>query len=258
MPFGLTNTPAVFMDLMNHVCKPYLEKFVIVFIDDILIHSKSKEEHEVHLKLMLELIEKEKLFGKFSKCKFWLQDVRFLEHVVKNEGIHVDPSKTEARSKMIAYASRQLKIHDKNYTTHDLESGAVYFVHPGADKMYYDLRDLYLWPKMKKDIALYVSKCLTCSKVKAEHQKPSGLLLQPDILEWKWKNITMDFVAKLPRTSSGHDAIRVIVDRLTKSAYFLAIREDYKTERLAILILAIATESIRNATGFEYCLPSPD
>ncbi|GJU90396.1 putative reverse transcriptase domain-containing protein [Tanacetum coccineum] len=112
-----------------------------------------------------------------------------------------------------------------------------YFVHPGAEKMYYDLRDLYWWPEMKKDIALYVSKCLTCSKVKVEHQKPSGLLQQPKIPEWKWENITMDFINKLPRTSSGHDSIWVIVDRLTKSAHFLAIYGDYKTERLARLYI---------------------
>ncbi|GJS39181.1 putative reverse transcriptase domain-containing protein [Tanacetum coccineum] len=112
-----------------------------------------------------------------------------------------------------------------------------YSVHPGADKMYYDLRGLYWWPEMKKDIAMYVSKCLTYSKVKAEHQKPSGLLQQPEILEWKWENITMDFINKLPRTSSGHDSIWVIVDRLTKSAHFLAIHEDYKTEKLARLYI---------------------
>ncbi|GJW93182.1 reverse transcriptase domain-containing protein [Tanacetum coccineum] len=112
-----------------------------------------------------------------------------------------------------------------------------YFVHPGADKMYYDLRDRYWWPGMKKDIAEYVSKCLTCLKVKAEHQRPSGLLQQPEIPIWKWEGIAMDFVTKLPRTSSGHDTIWVIVDRLTKSAHFLPMHEDYKIDRLARLYL---------------------
>ncbi|GJR01207.1 putative reverse transcriptase domain-containing protein [Tanacetum coccineum] len=418
MPFRLTNAPTIFMDLMNRICKPYLDKFVIVFIDDILIYLKSEEEHEAHLKTILDLLKKEKLYAKFLKCKFWLKEVQFLGNMVNRVDIHVDPSKVESvknwktpespteirsflglagyyrrfsenfskiakpltlltqknktyvwgdkqdeafqilkeklcnapvlalpddfvvycdaskqgfgcvlmqRGKVIAYASRQLKIHENNFTTHDLElgkanvvadalsrkerlkprrvramsitihsglktkileaqgeaskdlkaptewlrglerhfeqrdDGEIYFfdriwipsvggvtklimdeahtsrysINSGADKMYYDLRDLYWWPGMKRDIAEYVSRCLTCSKIKAEHQKPSGFLQQPEIPEWKWEKITMDFVTKLPKSSSGHDTIWVVVDRLTKSAHFLPIREDYKTEKLA-------------------------
>ncbi|GJY90571.1 putative reverse transcriptase domain-containing protein [Tanacetum coccineum] len=496
MPFGLTNAPAVFMDLMNRVCKPYLDKFVIVFIDDILIYSKNKQEHEEHLKLILELLKKEELYAKFSKCEFWIPKVQFLGHVIDSEGIHVDPAKIESikdwtspkspteirqflglagyyrrfiegfskiakpmtkltqkkvkfvwgdkqeaafqllkqklcsapilalpegsedfiaycdaskkglgavlmqREKVISYASRQLKIHEKNYTTHDLELGAVVFalkiwrhylygtkctvftdhkslqhildqkelnmrqrrwlellsdydcdiryhpgkanvvadalsrkerepplrvralvmtisldlpkqilnaqtearkpeniknedvggmlvenaknpeairteklepradgtlclngrswlpcygdlrtvimheshkskysIHSGSDKMYQDMKKLYWWPNMKADIATYVSKCLTCAKVKAEHQRPSGLLVQPKIPEWKWDNITMDFVTKLPKSSQGYDTIWVIVDRLTKSAIFTPMRETDPLDKLARMYL---------------------
>ncbi|GJV79772.1 putative reverse transcriptase domain-containing protein [Tanacetum coccineum] len=170
------------------------------------------------------------------------------------------------RGKVIAYAARQLKIHEKNYTTHDLELGVVMFAlkiwrhylygtksiklfsdynceiryHPGKANVVADAlvgRKEYWWHGMKKDIAEYVSKCLTCLKVKAEHQRPSGLLRQPEIPVWKWEGITMDFVTKLPMTSSGHDTIWVIMDRLTKSAHFLHMREDYKMDRLARLYL---------------------
>nr|GFC08692.1 putative reverse transcriptase domain-containing protein [Tanacetum cinerariifolium] len=96
MPFSLTNTSAVFMDLMNRVCKPYLDRFVIVFIDDILIYSKNRKEHEGYLKLFLKLLNKEELYAKFSKCKFWLSKVQILGHVIDSEGIHVDPAKIEA------------------------------------------------------------------------------------------------------------------------------------------------------------------
>ncbi|GJW76489.1 putative reverse transcriptase domain-containing protein [Tanacetum coccineum] len=459
MPFGLTNAPAVFMDLRNRVCKPYLDKFVIIFIDDILIYSKSKEEHAKHLKLILELLKKEELYAKFSKCEFWLSKVQFLGHVIDSEGIHVDSAKIESikdwalpktlteirqflglagyyrqliegfskiaksmtkltpksvkfewtekaetafqllkqklcsapslallkgsenvmvygdashkglgavlmqKEKVIAYASCQLKIHKKNYITHDLELGVVVFalkmwrhylygtkcvvftdhkslqhildqnelhmrkanvvadalslkeqikplrvqalvktiglnlpmkilntqveagkeenygtkdlcgmikklepradgtlclrnrswipcfgdlrtlimheshklkysIHPGSNKMYQNMKQLYWWPNMKVEIATYVSKCLTCAKVKAECQKPSGLLVQHVIPVWKWENVIIDFVTKLPKTSTGQDAIWVIVNRLTKSAHFLPMKETDSMEKL--------------------------
>ncbi|GJX51366.1 putative reverse transcriptase domain-containing protein [Tanacetum coccineum] len=323
MPFSLTNAQAVFMDLMN------------------------------------QLLKKEELYAKFSKCEFWISKVQFLSHVIDGKGIHMDPAKIETikdwespktateirqflglagaenfivycdalhkglgvvlmqNEKVIAYASRQLKIHKKNHTTHDLELGkelnmrqrlwlellsdydyeiryhpgkanvvadalsrkerikplrteaikpknleaedmggmlveasresenpwkekleprvdgtlclnnrswlmcysdlrtlimheshkSKYSVHSGSDKMCQDMKKLYWWPNIKANIATYVSKCLTYLKVKAEHQKPLGLLVQPEIPQWKWDNITMDFITKLPRTSSGYDTI---------------------------------------------------
>ncbi|GKB09283.1 putative reverse transcriptase domain-containing protein [Tanacetum coccineum] len=96
MSFGLTNAMAVFMDSMNRVCKLYLDRFVIVFIDNILIYSKCIKEHEGHLRLILKLLKEEKLYAKFSKCKFWLSKVQFLGHVIDSEGIHVDPAKIES------------------------------------------------------------------------------------------------------------------------------------------------------------------
>ncbi|KAB2631036.1 S ribonuclease [Pyrus ussuriensis x Pyrus communis] len=492
MPFGLTNAPAAFMDLMNRVFQPYLDRFVIVFIDDILVYSKSKAEHVRHLTLVLKRLREHQLYAKFSKCQFWL-----------DQGILVDPQKvaavesweqprtvTEVRSflglagyyrrfvkdfsvvalpltrltrkdvkfewddrceqrfqqlkhclthapvlalpddsgdfevysdaslnglgcvlmqhgRVIAYASRQLKPHESNYPTHDLELAAIIFalklwrhylygekcriftdhkslqylftqkelnlrqrrwlellsdydctidyhpgranvvadalsrksqgrinalyasriplladlratgvrleaedrdvallanfqvrpilvdrvlevqvadqetqeliqareqgrrrdlrvrdsdgmlmlegrmfvpnsvelkkeildeahisayaMHPGATKMYHTIRPFYYWPGMKREIAEYVSRCAVCQQVKAERKKPFGLLQPLPVPEWKWENITMDFVYKLPRTQNGFDGIWVIVDRLTKSAHF--IPTDGQSER---------------------------
>ncbi|GJV88541.1 putative reverse transcriptase domain-containing protein [Tanacetum coccineum] len=445
MPFGLTNAPAVFMDLMNRVCKPYLDRFVIVFIDDILIYSKSRKEHEGHLKLILKLLKEEELYAKFSKCEFWLSKVQFLGHVIDSEGIHVDPAKIESikdwaspktpteirqflglagyyrrfiegfskiarpmtkltqksvkfdwgekaeaafqllkqklcsalilalpkgsenfmvycdashkvlgavlmqkekmwrhylygtkcvvftdhkslqhildqkelnmrqrrwlellsnydceiryhpgKANVVADAlsrkerSKPLRVQalvmtiglnipkqilsaqsearkEENSINEDLHGKinklepradgtlclnnqswilcfsdlralimheshkSKYSIHPGSDKMYQDLKKLYWWPNMKAEIATYVSKG---AKVKVEYQKPSGLLVQPEIPQWKWENITMDFVTKLPKTATGQDTIWVIVDRLTKSAHFLPMREDDTLEKL--------------------------
>nr|GFA67390.1 putative reverse transcriptase domain-containing protein [Tanacetum cinerariifolium] len=328
MPFGLTNAPAIFMDLMNRVCKPYLDKFVIMFIYDILIYLKNKEDHKEHLKTILELLKNEKLYAKFSKCDFWLESVHFLGHVIDSDAVHVDPAKVEAIrnwsapttptevrqflgvagyywrfikgfsliSKPLSNLTQKNKKYEwgmkeeeafqtlkrklcfasilalaegtKNFIVYcdaSLKgSGAVLMqrqkkelnmrqrhwiellsdydceipYHPGkgnvvadalsrkdreplrvrslvmmvhtnlpekilenqteamkeenvkaenlgSDKMYQDLKKLYWWPNMKADIATFVCKCLTCAKVKAKHQKPSGLLQQPEILEWK-------------------------------------------------------------------------
>ncbi|GKE04723.1 putative reverse transcriptase domain-containing protein [Tanacetum coccineum] len=96
MPFGLTNALTVFMDLINRVCKPYLDKFAIVFIDDILIYSRNKEEHVNHLRIIMELLKKERLYAKFSKCDFWIHIVQFLGHLIDSQELHVDPAKIEA------------------------------------------------------------------------------------------------------------------------------------------------------------------
>nr|GEX94600.1 putative reverse transcriptase domain-containing protein [Tanacetum cinerariifolium] len=406
MRFGLTNAPAVFIDLINRVCKPYLDKFMIVFIDDILIYSKNKKYHEEHLTLILKLLKKEELYTKFSMCEFWISKVQFLRHVIDSKGIHVDPAKIESikdwaspktpmeicqflgltgyyrrfiegfskiAKSMTKLTQKNVKFDweekeeaafqlikqnlcsapilalpkgSKNFIVYcdashkglgfDLELGAVVFalkmwrhylygtrplrvralvittglnlpkkileaqtealkpenlsaedvggmlrkdlpkeklepcvdetlclnnrswvpcfrdlrtlimheshkskysIHPGSNKMYQDLKQLYWWPNMKANIATYVSKFLTCSKVKAEHQKPSGLLVQPKIPEWKLEKITIDFITKLPKTTNGYDTIWVIVDHLTKSAHFLPMRENDPTEKLMKLYM---------------------
>nr|GEV28274.1 putative reverse transcriptase domain-containing protein [Tanacetum cinerariifolium] len=189
------------MDLMNRVCNPYLDKFVIVFNDDILVYSKDEEEHEKHLKIILELLKKERLYAKFSKCDFWLDSVQFLGHVIDRNGVHVDPAKIEAIKRLM-----DLVMHESHKSK--------YSIHPGSNKMYHDLKPLYWWPNIKADIAMYVSKCLTYVKVKAEHQKLAGLLQQPEIPIWKWERITMDFISGLPRTPSGHGVpVSIISDR---------------------------------------------
>ena len=110
-----------------------------------------------------------------------------------------------------------------------------YSVHHGATKMYKDLREQFWWPGMKKEVAEYVAKCLTCQKVKAEHQRPGGELQPLEIPEWKWDQIAMDFVTGLPKTTRSHDAIWVVIDRLTKSAHFIPIRTTFSLEQLADL-----------------------
>ena len=110
-------------------------------------------------------------------------------------------------------------------------------VHPGGTKIYQDLRRQYYWSGLKRHVGEFVRRCLTCQQVKAEHQKPAGLLQPLEVAEWKWEHVTMDFVTHFPRTQQKHDAIWVIVDRLTKSAHFLAMRMTFALERFCRLYI---------------------
>ncbi|GJW48284.1 putative reverse transcriptase domain-containing protein [Tanacetum coccineum] len=308
MPFGLTNAPAVFMDLMNRVCKPYLDKFVIVFIDDILIYSKNKQEHAEHLKLILELLKKEQLYAKFSKCEFWIPKVQFLGHVIDSQGIHVDPAKIESvkdwaspksameihqflglagyyrrfiegfskiakpmtkltqkkikfdwsdkaeaafqlikqklcsapilalpegnedfiaycdasikglgavlmqREKVIAYASRQLKLHEKNYTTHDLELGAVVFA-------------LKIWRHY-----LYGTKCT----VFTDHKSLQHILDQKELnmRQRRWLELLSDYDCEI-RYHPGK--ANVVADALSR-------KERIKPLRVRALVMTIGLD----------------
>ncbi|KAA0040470.1 pol protein [Cucumis melo var. makuwa] len=509
MSFGLTNAPVVFMDLMNRVFREFLDTFVIVFIDDILIYSKTEAEHEEHLRIVLQTLRDNKLYAKFSKCEFWLKQVSFLGHVVSKVGVSVDLAKIEAvtgwtrpftvsevrsflgladyyrrfvenfsriatpltqltrkgapfvwskacedsfqnlkqklviapvltvpdgsgsfviysdaskkglgcvlmqQGRVVAYASRQLKSHEQNYPTHDLELAAVVFalkiwrhylygekiqiftdhkslkyfftqkelnmrqrrwlelvkdydceilyhpgkanvvadalsrkvshsaalitrqaplhrdleraeiamsvgavtmqlaqltvqptlrqriidaqsndpylvekrglaeagqavefslssdggllferrlcvpsdsavktellseahsspfsMHPGSTKMYQNLKRVYWWRNMKSEVAEFVSRCLVCQQVKAPRQKPAGLLQPLSIPEWKWENVSMDFITGLPRTLRGFTVIWVVVDRLTKSAHFVSGKSTYTASKWAQLYMS--------------------
>nr|GEV90593.1 putative reverse transcriptase domain-containing protein [Tanacetum cinerariifolium] len=278
MPFGLTNAPTIFMDLLNRVYKPYLDKVMIVFIDDILIYSKNKKEHKEHLRFikiakpMTKLTQKsvkfdwsEKADAAFSAVeekklvhRFWLYpkcvvftDHKSLQHILDQKELNMrqhrwlellsdydyeicyHPMKANVVADALSHKERikPLRVQalvmtislnlpkrilntqaearkEENYGTKDLY-GMIKKLEPHADKMlclrnkswipyydkmYQDLKKMYWWPNMKAEIATYVSKCLTCAKVKSKCQKPSGLLVQPVILVWKWENIIMDFL----------------------------------------------------------------
>ncbi|WVZ49820.1 hypothetical protein U9M48_001146 [Paspalum notatum var. saurae] len=486
VPLGLTNAPAYFMNLMNLILKEELYQFVVVFTDDTLIYSKTREQHEKHLRAVLEKLRRNQLHGKYSKCKFWLEKISLLGHVWTTEGVSVDPKKIDAVSNLktprnvteirsflglakyyrrffenfskiakpmtellknkvsfewndkreksfqclkdkltttpvltlldlqkdfvvycdasrqglgcvlmqdnhvVSYASRQLRAHEENYPTHDLELAAVcdiytdhkslkyiftqselnmrhekmdyeleinyhpekanvvadvlsrksycnlltgeevsaelcaemeqlrlgfvttkqmnelrvrctledqirqaqkdcpsiaelgvgmekgllpdfrvddrgtiwlkerlcvpldegikesilieahctkYSIHPGSTKMYQDLKKLFWWRRMKRDIAVFVAQCDNCNQIKAEKQRPSGSLKPLDILMWKWEKISKDFIVGFPHTSKGNDSIWVIVDRLTKIVHFIPVKATHNAPRLAELYI---------------------
>ncbi|GJV29381.1 putative reverse transcriptase domain-containing protein [Tanacetum coccineum] len=179
-----------------------------------------KQEHEEHLKLILELLKKEQSYAKFSKCEFWIPKEK-----LSNAPILALP---EGSEDFIVYCDASIKglgavlCKEKRTLIMHESHKSKYYVHPGSDKMYQDMKQLYCWPNIKADIATYVSKCLTYLKVKAEHQKPSGLLVQPKIPQWKWDNITMYFVTKLLKMLSGSDTIWVLA-KVATVAYRLEL-----------------------------------
>ncbi|GKE56536.1 putative reverse transcriptase domain-containing protein [Tanacetum coccineum] len=168
-----------------------------------------------------------------------------LENLV-NEDVGSIIKRDIPKERLEPCADRTLCLHGRSWLPcyGDLRSMIMheshkskYSIHPDSEKMYQDMKKLYWWPNMKADITTYVSKCLTCARVKAKHQRPSRLLVQPEIPEWKWDNIMMDFITKLPKSSQGFDTIWVIVDQLTKSAHFLPIRENDLLDKLTRLYL---------------------
>nr|GEX81183.1 putative reverse transcriptase domain-containing protein [Tanacetum cinerariifolium] len=270
MPFGLTNAPA------------------------------NEKEHKEHLKAILELLKKEKLYAKFSKCEFWIPKVQFFGHVIDSRGIHVDPAKIESikdwaspktpteirqflglagyyrsapilalpegsedfvvycdmshkgsgavlmqREKVIAYASRQLKVHEQNYTTHDLELGSVVFalkiwrhyLYGTKCTVFTDHKSLQHILDQKKLNIRQRRWLELLSNYNCDIRYLPGKANVPAIPEWKWDNITMDFITKLPKLPQGFETIWVIVDRLTKSAHLFPIRDNDPLDKMARLYL---------------------
>ncbi|GJR31625.1 putative reverse transcriptase domain-containing protein [Tanacetum coccineum] len=237
MPFGLTNASAVFIDLMNRVCKPYLDKFVIVFIDDILIYSKTKEDHEVHLRLVLELLRKKKLYAKFSKCEFWLQEVQFLGHVVNQSGIHVDPGKIEA-----------VKNWKAPMTSSEIRS---FFGLAG-----YYCRFIANFSKIAKPLTSLTQK--NQKYVWAVEQEEAFQTLKNNLCDapiLSLPNGVEDFVVYCDASNQG---LGCVLMQRNKVLLVGCVMDEAHASRLRYMIypvvLADAAESVRDAIGFDYHL----
>nr|GEU95870.1 reverse transcriptase domain-containing protein [Tanacetum cinerariifolium] len=263
MPFGLTNAPTIFMDLMNHDkkfdwCEEQESAFQLLkqkLCDaPILALPKGSDDFAVYCDasirglgaVLMQMIKVIAYASRQLKIRYHPRKAKVVADALSRKERIKLLRKILVLKKLEARADGTLYLDNRSWFScyGDMRSLIIheshkskYSIHPGSDKMYHDMKRLYWWPNMKADIATYVSKCLTCAKVKAEHQNPSGLLVQPDLPEWKWEKITMDLITKLPRTVAGFDTIWVIVDRLTKSAHFLPIKETDSTERLARLYL---------------------
>nr|GEU30951.1 putative reverse transcriptase domain-containing protein [Tanacetum cinerariifolium] len=208
MPFGLTNVPAVFMDLMNRVCKPYLDKFVIVFIDDILVYSKDEEDHEKHSKIILELLKKERLYAKFSKCDFWLDSVQFLGHVIDRSSVHVDPTKK-----------------NKKYEWRKVEEEAFQTLKPKLCSA-----PILALPEGTKDFVVYSDASL---------KRYGAVLMQRDkkelnLRQRRWIELLSDYDCEI---RYPHGKVNVVADALTQEEAMKG--ENVKAENLERLIKPI-------------------
>ncbi|KAH9751681.1 Endonuclease [Citrus sinensis] len=278
IPFGFTNAPATFMDLMNRVFRSYLDRFVIVFIDDILVSSRREEVHAEYLRTILQTLRQKQLYVKFSKCEFWLDRVVFLGHMISAEGIYVDPQKIEAVvqwERPTNVIEKELNLGQRRWIKLIKDYDCTIDYHPGKTNVVADalsrkssssiahLRVKYmpllielrsLGIELNADncgalIAKFRVRPTLIDKVhQMQAQDPQLMKLKKDVQkgcsqplpipEWKWEHITMDFVAGLPRAQKGHDSVWVVVDRLTKAAHFLPFKITYSMDKLGSIYVA--------------------